>query len=277
MSARIKPLLWLALAVAGGLVSGATLSAVPIESIAMHAPTRVAASSGNGGIFWSADDGPGGLAQWSLNGGGGIFNSGTGTVTLSDRMSHNGHPALALTIRDANGQEQAARIFRWGENPEAAYYSAWFYFPEEYHPAQWWNVFQWKSKRDMSADASDPMWVLNVGNLPDGRMRFYLWDAIHGKSYDSQLVNPTKPLPVGCWTHVEAFYNRSERNTGQIYIWQDGVELYELDRVQTAVSDNVQWSLTNYTDRITPSTATIFVAGATISKSRLGPGNGPRC
>jgi hypothetical protein len=228
-------------------------------------------------ILWSSDDGQGDLSQWSENQGGGIYNSGTGSVTQAQNISHDGHPAIALTITDANGSEQAARIFRWDENPVQAYYSVWLYFPQTYKPANWWNVFQFKSKPDMEADANDPMWVLNVGNNAAGDMVFYLWDAINSKAYDHPLAKPAMTIPVGCWTHVEAYYRRSTKKDGQITIWQDGVKLFDVDGVKTAIAGNIQWGLANYTDQIDPSTATIYAADAMITKTWVNPENGTRC
>lgn len=258
-----------------GSTPTATLEALPIPLATR--PLATLPSVPRDQILWSGDDGTGSLAQWAADHGGGIYNSGTGDISPASGIFHLGHPAIALTITNANGKEQAARIFRWKENPVEAYYSAWLYFPEVFHPAHWWNVFQWKSKPDMKAEASDPMWVLNVGNFPNGQMRFYLWDAIHGKSLNNRSLHPDTPIPAGCWIHVEAFYRRATDNTGQVTIWQNGIKLYDLSGVKTAIADNAQWGLANYTDNIVPSTATIYAANPMITKSRVGPASGGKC
>ncbi|MBI4787675.1 MAG: heparin lyase I family protein [Chloroflexi bacterium] len=253
-----------------GFFAGIALTLIVLE---LTAPAPRTPAGPQSTILWTSGAGADVLAKWSADDGGGIFNSGTGTVTLANNIKHNGNPAIALTISNANGREQAARIFRWGENPVEAYYSVWLYFPQFYDPDEWWNVFQFKSK----SESNRPTWVLNVGNLPDGYMRFYLWDDINSKSYNNQLVKPAKRIPVACWVHVEVFYRRSMEENGQIIVWQDGVKLYDLNGVETALADNIQWGLSNYTDQIRPSTATIYAADAVISKARLGPGNGPLC
>jgi hypothetical protein len=170
-----------------------------------------------------------------------------------------------MSITGADGTSQAARIFRWNDPegnslPASAYYSVWYYFPQNYTPAQWWNVLQFKSKS--SSGSVDPMWVLNVGNRANGNMYFYLWDAMHSRSYNASA---SVDLPTGRWVHIETYFRRSTANSGQITIWQDGVKLFDLNQIQTTTSDNQQWSLANYTDSIAPSNPVIYADDAVIS------------
>jgi hypothetical protein len=193
-------------------------------------------------------------------------------VAITSQVVHSGQYALALSIENANqpGNPQAARIFRWQENPQEAYYSAWFYFPGHYQPGQYWNVFQFKSR---TATNNDPMWILNVGLEQDGRMFFYLWDGLNQQSYNTQLTGQALPIPIRKWFHVEAYYRRAIDRTGQISIWQDDTQIFNIDNVQTALANNVQWSLNNYTDGITPDNPTIYVDDAAISTGRIGSDN----
>jgi hypothetical protein len=250
--------------VVGGLLVGGIL----LLAFQISRPVSTARQSNDGGegdIIWSAGHESGDLTEWNQDQGGSVFNTGTGQVTVVNTVAHRGCYALELTIDNSNGQPQAARIFRWHENLKEAYYSAWFFFPRAYKPKLWWNVFQFKS----TANESKPMWVLNVRQLATGDMVFYLWDAINQQTYD---INPseTRTIPVGEWTHVEAYYRRATDQTGRITIWQDGTKLIDLNGVQTAIADNVQWSLANYTDQITPSKATLYVDDAVISRVRIG-------
>ena len=241
-----------------GLLALGALSAVWSAAQSLPAP--------GGRVLWSADQETADLSQWSAGDGGGVFNSGTGDVGISQAVAHSGRYSLALSIRDANGQPQGARIFRWLENPLEAYYSAWLLFPERFQTGQWWDVFQFKSPDQTGT--SQPTWVLNVGNLPTGEMYFYLWDALTGHAHQpgsSQIV------PVGRWVHVEVFYRRSTGQAGRIAVWQDGVKLFDRDGVQTAIAEQVQWSLTNYTDWIATGAATIYADDAVISTTRIGP------
>ena len=217
-------------------------------------------------MIWSADTETGNLDQWTTGQyGEAVFNTGTGSVTTTKDVAHSGSTSLKLTISGANGTDQAARIFRWNDPngnalPASAYYSVWYYFPQNYTPSQWWNVLQFKTKS--SSGSVDPIWVLNVGNRSNGNMYFYLWDAMHSQSYDASTA---VDVPVGRWVHIETYFRRSTATSGQITVWQDGVKLFDLDNIQTTTSDNQQWSLDNYTDSIAPSSTVIYADDAEIS------------
>ncbi len=197
-------------------------------------------------------------------------NSGTGAVTVSTDVAHSGRYSAKLSISNASNQTQGARLFRWDESAAypQAYYSAWYYFPQQYTGMIWWNVFQFKSK--LSESANDPLWVLNVGNRGDGQMYFYLYDWVNRRAYSQGIKN----IPVGTWFHLEAFYQQATDNTGRIAFWQDGQPIFDLGGVVTRRSgDEIDWSVANYTDNINPSDATIYVDDARISTTRLGPGD----
>ncbi len=218
-------------------------------------------------ILWYADPHADDLSSWETGEGGGVFESGTGTATVDSSIKHNGNPSIRLTITQADGKHgsQAIRLFRWNETHQQpqAYFSVWYLFPQRYHPAVYWNVFQWKSK---TPDRDDPFWILNVGNRPDGKMYFYLYDWQHKKSYQQDAVT----IPERQWIHVEAFYLIASDKTGHVTFWQDGVELYDVPDVQTRYADgDAQWSVDNYTDNISPATATLYVSDPVISHSRL--------
>lgn len=229
-------------------------------------PSRAVAAPVPSHVLWSADHETGDLSQWESSDGGGAFNTGSGDVYVTNAVSRSGNHSLSLSIYGADGDVQGARVFRWKENPADAYYSAWLLFPEWYETGRWWDVFQFKSPDNRGR--SQPMWVLNVGNRRNGEMGFYLWDALSRRSYEHEWGSPA--IPVGKWIHVEVYYRRATDNSGRITVWQDGAKLFDQDGVRTAISKEIQWSLANYTDRITPSNATIYADDAVISTSRIG-------
>jgi hypothetical protein len=176
------------------------------------------------------------------------------------------------------------RLFRWRESlsNHQAYYSAWYYFPRIYR-AEWWNLFQFKSRNDRTS-SSDPFWFLQIGNRPNGNMYLYLtwWHQLWldrgvegphrgefgGKNYDQVLAD----LPIGQWVHIEVFLRQSAAFDGQIIVWQDGVELVNQSNVRTRYpAVGAEWSLNNYSGAIRPTPATIYIDDAVISTSRMGP------
>ena len=249
------------LAIAAALVASIFYLAQPVFTPAQAAPT----------LLWAGDAEEASLSDWTSSGGG-IFNTGTGNASASTDFARSGSYSAKMSITNASGASQAVRLFRWAEsrtNPEA-YYSAWYYFPQDYSGMNWWNVFQFKSK--LSDTVNDPTFTLNVGNR-SGQMFFYLYDHLNGninRGWSSTAI------PVGRWFHLEAFYKQAADNTGRVTFWQDGVQILDLSGVSTRRSgDEIHWSLTNYTDNISPSSATIYVDDAAISTARLSEASSP--
>lgn len=170
---------------------------------------------------------------------------------------------------------QGARIFRrWLDGdkglplPEEAYYSAWYYFPQNYQPANSWNIFQFKSK----GDTAEPMLSFNIGNTDNGSMYLYVWDRANGGISHNQGDNPLI-VPVGQWVHIEAYVKRSFNPDGQLTVWQDGVKIIDALNIRTlrGEDDRLHWSVNNYTKNIFPSNPIIYVDDAVISTERVGP------
>lgn len=236
--------------------------------------TPVSSQSPANSIIWQADNETGDLSQWTIGQyGEAAFNSGTGITSVTDTVARSGRHALQLSISQVNGTaDQGARIFRWNDPngkplPKSAYYSAWLYIPELVDSPDWWNLFQFKSK---SNNVSDPMWLLTATSGRDGQLRLELWDALERRSYAPSV---DRPLPIGRWVHVEAYFNAATDRSGSVIIWLDGAELVRAEGVRTTTADNVQWSLNNYANRLSPSTVTVYWDDAVIATQRQGPGS----
>jgi hypothetical protein len=221
--------------------------------------------------LWSADHETGNFSQWTglKKGEGGFYNTGTGVGTITSTVAHSGKYAVKLAISKADGKHgnQAVRLFRFKESRtyRKAYYSLWYYFPRRYTPAVWWNVLQFKSR---NAERNDAFWQLNIGNRKStGEMYFYLRNWITGTSYTQN----TATIPIGKWLHLEVYYQVSGRKDGAIRVWQDGKLIFERFGVQTTFADAIEtnWSVNNYTDNITPSTAMFYIDDARISTVRI--------
>ncbi len=242
-----------------GLLAASLIMAVLMSA---QISPRVAPSNPpppGGPVVWAADTETGDVSQWAMGQfDEAVFNTGTGSVEASTDVARSGSYSLKLSIAGASGVTQAARILRWHDTPVAGYYSVWFDFPQVYHPAEWWNVLQFKSQ---SATDNVPTWVLNVGNRPDGSMYFYLWDGLTNTSY-SPLHHVD--LPLNSWFQVKVFFRRATDKTGRITVWQGSDLLFDVDQVQTAIADNTHFGVGNYTDDITPSDPVIYADDAVI-------------
>ncbi len=277
MGRRLIAQLWLCLSILV-LISATNIPRPSIiTDIASNLDSRRARA--NSSILWSADHETGDISQWEANQGQAIFNShtppGTSDISVSTDIAHGGQYALKLRLTGAtNKQTQGARIFRrWLDNtvvpevplPDEAYYSAWYYFPQTFTPAAWWHSFQFKSR----GDSSLPMFSFNIGNRDSGAMYIYVWDNILSHSHAQQGIKIL--VPVGQWVHIEAYLKTRVTPTGQLTIWQDGVQIIDVQNIQTirGTNDRLHWSLNNYTDDIIPSDPIIYIDDAVISTSRI--------
>ncbi len=255
-------------------------------------------------ILWIADHEEGNLDDWdkggSPNAGGGVFNTGGSDVQAISvpGVAHSGEFAAKTTITNAiraeNGNK-AVRLMRWTDKsweeggdyfPDTAYYSAWVFMPETCNPNKydpwdpgdggWWNVFQFKSND--AAGVSQPMWTLNVAhNDNTGVMSFYFWSSLLQQSF---AQNGVVPMPVAEWFHLEARVVASTGPSGRITLWQNGIEIFDLQAIQTVLngeSEKPIWGIGNYTNHIAcggqEGSATIYFDDAAVSTLSLSVGN----
>ncbi len=161
--------------------------------------------------------------------------------------------------------ESGTRMFRWLESHtyNDLYYSAWYYFPQNYWVVNpdtvgYWDIFQWKSRS--ASGRVDPVFVLNVGNRDDGTMYLYLRDW-RSRSYFQALKN----VPVGQWFNITARYVCAGDNTGHVTFWQDSDLLFDVPNVQTRYPDgDCGWSVNNYSSGMIPVPTVLYIDDAEI-------------
>jgi hypothetical protein len=229
------------------------------------------------------------LNEWREDGGGGLSNSGDFDVTASTAVAHDGSYSLRARIFTPSSPTSAVRAFRWAEARENRnlYFSVWVYFPTQprvTNQGEFLNLFQFKS-RTAGGSRNDPVWAFYA--TPDGSGGHYLragwgWgdtplagpragDGIGGKWFE-----PTRriALPVGRWTHLEAYLSQSRNFDGRLKLWQDGVQILDLAGIRTSHSNcnynswcaSNEWSVNLYSDGLTPNPATMFIDTAVISR-----------
>ena len=252
--------------------------ALGLASILLFGPTSMTAQGSIGSIIWSADHEVGTTADWwspeppgvEGNNCGGEYNNAPATSQITP-LAHAGRYGLALRVPTMNtGDSLGVRLFRWCESQRntALYYSAWYFLPERVAVDWWWHIMQWKSDGSFNAK-----FALAVANRPDGRMYVGLGRGDDsGGGFWGQSI---KDVPVGQWFHLEAFYKKSADATGQVTVWQDGVQIIDVANVQTANSADLAWAVINYGQYTTPSDVTLYVDDAAISTTRVGPGVAP--
>jgi hypothetical protein len=221
----------------------------------------------------------------SWDGTGKPWSSGTTSYEVVASPAHSGIRAVASTIDTS--QEQSG--VRWAirdvpgpdKLPDAAYYSAWVYFPEVFD-SEWYMLMQWKIEN--SFEGSDPVKSVNIQRQNDGKLHLALYDFVGTDgTYNSagagmRAIAPLV-LPTREWVHLEAFYKWDTGISGSIIVWQNGVEVLRQANTRTQFPYNFgtlprQWSVNAYGDKLNPNPHTMLLDDAAIAKSRLGAATG---
>ncbi len=231
----------------------------------------------------------GDLSQWSLNGGGGEYNSGGGDTVASQTVAHTGFWSAKETINTSGGSS-GTRMFRWAEyrslQPgQSATTTVWVYLPAAVQVGGYFNLYQFKSKTQ-DGQYIDVFFQVNIRSRTDGSM--YLnaaWGCgaenpafTHGPySSSTSLCDFFPPLtslnlPVGRWVQLTIQIVPSSGYTGSWKFWQDGVLLYDFQNVLTGYPNtnsingvDTQWAVNAYGNGLTPSVYTQYVDDASIS------------
>jgi hypothetical protein len=189
---------------------------------------------------------------------------------------HGGQYAMQMTAQ-ISASKPGCRQFRYEEsslghsssaNSQAnpLYYGIWLYFPQAYTVADWSNVVQFKSKT-FSKDKNDAFWVLELRNRANsqGKQVMYFMLRYKGiypgprqgdptglKHYHHNLVDLA--VPANQWFHLQLFHKQSTNSSGQgsnydgqLIVWQDGVEIYNMNNIATRYPDSwSEWSINVY-------------------------------
>jgi hypothetical protein len=217
----------------------------------------------------------GNLAEWTESWDSGLCSRPSNGVSTA--FAHSGRYSMAMTIDTSQG-DAGCRQARTQESKSGRpyYYGAWLYIPTYTRATNYWNIVQFKSKRT-GASGSDPFWVVDLMPRSTGALALRLrWkgmvagpfagDGTARRTWSHGLMD----VPVGRWFHVEIYLRQSGAYDGRITVWQDGVQLWDLDAVKTRYDDgDMRWTVNNYSDGLAPSPATLYVDDATIAEGRV--------
>ena len=224
-------------------------------------------------VVFSAGHESGDLSEW--NAVGGFMSLGSGSYEVTTAQAHSGKYSTALTINTPTRNDQAAYLFFQRDLPgNAYYYSAWYYIPENVAPKDWWIVMEWEHTYD---GGRKPTYVIDVRNY-NGTWRLHLTYRPDLENSKLNYPQTVMEVPKGKWFHIEAYYKEAMDQAGQIIVWQDGVKVFDVSGNPTLLSTDpvVFFSLTNFSDYISPSPCTMYVDDAVISTSRIGTGGQPQ-
>ena len=173
--------------------------------------------------------------------------------------------------------------------PDDAYFSLWFYFPEDIqwekneHGYAWWNIFQFKDRSFDHESLSTLSFNAGVDlEIGESYSTFKLFDetecgtghASTGCSKWRRQAGQGLRIPTKQWVHFEVRIKKNTSPTninGIIQVWQDGVSIFDLHNVKTQRDGvrNQEWSVNNYGARHKQNSHTLYVDDVLISKSRI--------
>jgi hypothetical protein len=220
-------------------------------------------------VLWSATHESGGLDEWSSDSSGAAqVEDGDGSISVSDAFAHSGRYSVKLEkVVTGSGAGAGPRLIRYSNLPRHAFYSAWYFIPEDYSTSSYWTIMQF----DSSAAASpvDDRGVnLQLRSLPDGN-GLVLQVLFHVGTYlASPLTYPPPLVPIGRWFHVEAEFEATLEPTGMLVVWLDGRRVYDLQNRGTFDTATLEFMVSSMMIDVRPSPVELYVDDVVISKSR---------
>jgi hypothetical protein len=258
-------------------------------------------------IIWSTDFETGDFSDWEKPPGtGGQYGGGgpsDASVVVSSEQAHSGRYAAKFTnVADFPTPSippasliNGSGLFKEGPFPQGAYYSAWYFIPQSYETISGWNILQFNVPGDAvvpndvdasagldasSADAGSvppsDLLDLSLGSLPPGqRMALFLSDS-RRQYLTSALPSNVPFVPIGRWFQIECYYNNTPTSSGELTVWLDGVQVYDVHRPMSS-NPSVYFMPCSLADDLTPPSAVtpvsaiLFLDDVAISWSRVTP------
>ena len=214
-------------------------------------------------IAFSSTFETGDYSEWVGDGGGGIYGLETGgNLTAVSSPVHSGSYAAEFTVPDpsVNGH---IKLFRWrGIDLTSGYYSAWYYFPQNFQINEWINIMQWKEK-DSPYDHELVILAKQALGVPTFA---FFWRTSTGE--DCESANAA--IPLDRWVHVEAFI-KIDKVLGEVSIWVNGQLTYNKSNIETmGNTPTVQFGVGNYPGPNENKNLTFYVDDVTASTTYVG-------
>jgi hypothetical protein len=187
--------------------------------------------------------------------------SGRGSYAIVTSPVHSGQYAAAFSVQAECPTESEARCVRQGAMPASAYYGVWYYVPELAKNNANWNLLHFAGG---SMGPAHGLWDVSLRNNMAGDLQLYLFDFLNGRMLVAQ--NPL-PVPIGSWFHVQLYLKRAADATGEVALYQDGQQLFDLTNVITDDTNSGQWFVGNLATGLTPPASTLYLDDVSITQS----------
>ena len=228
---------------------------------------------GPASVLWRGTFEPGNLSEWTGDGEGDAYtpNGGDGPLaTLA--MAHGGRYGGQFTIAPKASMMSTSYLYRNQPSPPQGYYSAWFYVPSTIIVGSWLSLTHFSGSKTGDGKNLFAIWDVNLYPLPGGGLAAQLYDYL-GTGYNERQTIPV-PFPLDTWVQLEVYLSKAVGPTGEVTVWQDGVQILQRLNIQTVTNDWTQWDAGGAADASTlPSPAFVYMDDAAISLVRVGPGS----
>ena len=221
---------------------------------------------GPASVLWRGTFEPGDLSEWTGDGKGGVY---TQNVDSADRpsatltMAHDGRYSGLVTIAPKASMMSTSYLFRNQPSPSQGYYSAWFYVPSTIAVGAWLSLTHFSGSETGDGKNLAAIWDVNLYPLSGGGLAAQLFDYLTGAN--TRQANPVL-FPVDAWTRLDVYLSKATGPTGEVTVWQDGVQILQKSNLVTVSSDWVQWDAGGAADATTlPSPANVYMDDAAIS------------
>jgi hypothetical protein len=236
-------------------------------------------------VVWWAGTESGDLREWYQpcpsaqpcgNEGGGEFNSGgSADSQATTERRRSGSWAIKQTLTSFS--ESGTRLFRWAEpgRYSALYYSFWSYLPQGFAPANgygWWMHSGFKVRRTQGGPVNNMLHLFLDYTYDPNQMYLYLDYFPPQGGNKVRYTQRLKAMPVGRWFQTEAYLRRSRYADGQLIVWLDGTQIFNIRNIVTRGSGTdgtPHWeATTNYGYNLSPASVTKYVDDVQISTTR---------
>jgi len=242
-------------------------------------------SNNLGQLLWSAGHEAGTQSEWTGDGGGGEYNSGTGNSAVSTAFARTGKYSLKLSINTTSGDSHGTRNFRWkeiGSNTDLIF-TQYVYFPAkiDLDPNNaWFNLLQTKGVKFAPGGAgtgpdqiNNPHFSVGIdvrGGAGSGGAN-YLTLADLQKFWGGTNVSWKAPvgidLPVNKWVKIQMRIIQDRGTNGRVLLWQDDVLVADtgLRNTLRPEVDVNQYSINAYADKTFPNTTSYYADDLSIN------------
>jgi len=253
-------------------------------------------------LVWSTGFETGDLSDWSAPPRtGGTFESDAGganpSVTPATEQAHTGAYSVKFAsvaaVQGSPYSPGGGCLYKEGEFPQGAYYSAWYYIPAFHETLSAWSILKFMVPNGATAEEADvgdastsaaamqstalgravgasELFDLSVLSLPGQLMTLVLFDARH-QYLESPLPDPVPYLPIARWFQIECFYRNDSGSGGELAVWLDGVPIFDVKRPTGGETPSIVFAVCSLVNELSPQSAALYVDDVAISWTRVTP------